>query len=295
VLTFSLRRFLAYLGAPAVAAALCAIVSYAVAGDWQELPTTGTEVYGSPIRSRDRLYLEAEALTFLAPDVPSSIGYTARFSHIPPTITPWPVVGAGMLSLINYRVTYDMVLNGREIGDLYDFVFRDSRDDKLVFGMRARLATQPDHQQDAELNFLYRYGFGAEKSAFSAAAAWVFITDQDMRMYSAARTVSNSLTGPIPYDPDTIRARTNVNLSEGIPDSGMFLIKSDATGWRVSDRALGIFQAGQEGQTRAGADFSGFVPWHTGDGLVGSVSEPGALTLLGLAFGALAVARRRAH
>jgi hypothetical protein len=295
VLTFSVRPFSAHLSTSAVAAVLCATGSHAVAGDWQELPTTGSGVFGFLGSSRDRLYLDAETLTFLAPDVPSNIGYTARFSRIPPTITPWPIVGAGTLSLINYRVTYNMVLNGREIGDLYDFVFRDSRDDKLVFGMRARMATQPDHQQDAELNFLYRYGFGAEKSAFSAAAAWVFITDQDMRMYSAARTLSNSLTGPIPYDPDTIRVQTNVNLSEGIPDSGMFLIKSDATGWRVSDRALGIFQAGQEGQTRAGADFSGFVPWHTGDGLVGSVSEPGVLTLLGLAFGALAVARRRAR
>jgi len=244
-----------------VAVALSLAGPAAFAGDFQVLPTNGTLVIGKSSQATDPLYLEAGAISFLQPDIPFSVPYTARQWT---GTAPRPVIGTGILELLDHRVTKDIELDGEEIGDLYDFVFRDTRDQKLVFGTRARLATQPDHDNDAELNFLFRYGFSAGTRTFSAEAAWAFSADTDLRLYNVGRTASDSLTGATPYNPSTIRMQSDVNNMEGNPDSGLFLIKTDATEWRLSEKALGVFQAGEEGQGRIGSDFSGFVPWITG-------------------------------
>jgi hypothetical protein len=266
------------------AAAVALASTAAVAGDFVELPQTGALITGANNANTDRLYVEAQQIETLASDsnVFTSISYTA---FVRPPGQPRQDTGSGTLTLLDHRVTLDVELNGEEIGHLYDFVFRDSRDNKLVFGMRTLLGVDPEHLDDAELNFLYRYGFEENGITFSAAAAWLFTSDFDLRMYNAGRTASTSLTGATPFDADTIRMQSDVNLSEGNPFSGLFLIKTDAETYTVGSRALGLFQAGEEGQPRVGVDVAGFVP--------APIPEPSTYAMLLGGLGLLGVIARR--
>ena len=256
----------------------------AVAGDFTELPQNGSLVVGANNPNTDRLYLEAQSITTLPGDdrIFTSISYNAIATS---GGLPRAIVGSGTLTLIDHLITLDVVLDGREIGHAFDFVFRDSRDDKLVFGMRTLLGVEPDHQQDAELNFLYRYGFQDNTATYSAAAAWMFTSDFDLRMYNVGRTASTSLLGATPFDPDTIRMQSDVNLTEGNPFSGLFLIKTDAERYTIADRGIGVFQAGEEGQPRVGVDLRGFVP--------APIPEPSTYAMLLGGLGLLGVVARR--
>jgi hypothetical protein len=256
----------------------------AVAGDFTELPQNGSLVVGANNPNTDRLYLEAQSITTLPGDdrIFTSISYNAIATS---GGLPRAIVGSGTLTLIDHLITLDVVLDGREIGHAFDFVFRDSRDDKLVFGMRTLLGVEPDHQQDAELNFLYRYGFQDDTATYSAAAAWMFTSDFDLRMYNVGRTASTSLLGATPFDPDTIRMQSDVNLAEGNPFSGLFLIKTDAERYTIADRGIGVFQAGEEGQPRVGVDLRGFVP--------APIPEPSTYAMLLGGLGLLGVVARR--
>lgn len=266
----------------AVAVALASTA--AVAGDFFELPQNGGLIVGANNPNTDRLYLEAQSIVTLPGDdrVFTSITYNAIATA---GGLPRAVLGSGTLTLLDHIVTLDVVLDGREIGHVFDFVFRDSRDDKLVFGMRTLLGVEPDHQGDAELNFLYRYGFQGETTPFSAAAAWMFTSDFDLRMYNAGRTASTSLTGATPFDADTIRMQSDVNLAEGNPFSGLFLVKTDAEAYTIAPRAIGLFQAGEEGQPRVGVDIRGFVP--------APIPEPSTYAMLLGGLGLLGVVARR--
>jgi hypothetical protein len=266
-----------------VAATLVATAGVASAGDFQALPTTGALVTGTNNPNRDRLYVEATNIVFDPSDdqAPVSIDYRAFVNS-----TPFATIATGTLTRIAYRFTEDIELDGEEIGHLYDFVFQDSRDGKLVFGMRTRLGVEDDHDDDSELNFLYRYGMTEGTTVFAPSAAWLFVSDSDLRAYSAGSTDSDALTGATPYDADTVRFQSDINLEEGNPDSGLFLVKTDAMFYRTVDRAIGVFQAGEEGQPRVGSDFAGFAP--------SAVPEPSTYALMGLGLvGVAAVARRR--
>lgn len=268
-----------------VAAALAS--TGALAGDFVELakPTPPSTIapltVGATNPNADKLYIQATSISFTDASelIPSEIVYNAIATT---GGIPRPVTGSGTLTLLASRTTEDVVLAGEEIGNVYDFVFRDSRDSKLVFGTRVMLGVEPDQSQDSELNFLYRHGF----DGYSAAAAWTFVTDFDLRMYNAGRTNSNSLTGAIPFDPDAIRFQSDVNLSEGNPYSGLFLIKTDAEAYKVGDGAIGLFQAGEEGQPRVGVDIAGFVP-------TAPIPEPSTYAMLLGGLGLLGVIARR--
>jgi len=269
----------------AAAAAVALVSTAAVAGDFVELPQTGALISGANNPNTDRLYLEAQSIETLAGDdrVFTSISYNAIATS---GGLPRAVVGSGTLTLLDHIVTLDVVLDGQEIGHVFDFVFRDSRDNKLVFGMRTLLGVEEDHQDDAELNFLYRYGFEDNGTTYDAAAAWLFTSDFDLRMYNAGRTASTSLTGATPFDADTIRMQSDVNLSEGNPFSGLFLIKTNAEAYSVGSMAMGLFQAGEEGQPRVGVDLAGFVP-------TAPIPEPSTYAMLLGGLGLLGVIARR--
>lgn len=293
-----------------LAAALSLAGFSAHAGDFTNVPTRATPgpatlVAGGQNQATDKLYLEVRD-TFVSPGViipglsfadaakliPSSIDYNARA-----TAQPRQVIATGVLTLLDYRVTNDITLpvvgsNGQptgaadKIGDLYDFVFRDSRDDKLVFGTRILLGQteeQLGNVGNSELNFVYRYGF----DGFDAAAAWLFI-DNDLRLYEAARTDSFSFTSQ-PYNEDVIRLKSDISVLEGNPFSGLYLIKTDAEFYTLDDIGVGYYQAGEEGQAVVGNSLAGFVPSNTPP-----VPEPSeyAMFLAGLGLICL-VARRR--
>ncbi len=272
-----------------VAVSMSLVAASAVAGDFSPLPTTGARVVGANNPNTDKLYLDATSITFMADDIPSSIAYNAIATS---GSLPRAITGSGTLTLLDYRVTLDIgipVSQGSSdtvaIGHLYDFVFRDSRDDALVFGTRVRLGVEDDQADDAELNFIYRYGFQEGSTTYTTAAAWLFTSDFDLRMYNAGNTSSNSLTGATPYDPNTVRMQSDVNLSEGNPYSGLFLVKTDATAYTLGT-AIGVFQAGEEGQPQVGANFTGFVP-------TAPIPEPSTYAMLLGGLGLLGVIAKR--
>ena len=281
------------------------------AGDFTAVPTRTTPgpatlVSGVQNPSADRLYLEVRdtpdpstgtiipGMSFAdaANLIPSSIDYNARA-----TAVPRPVLATGTLTLLDYRVTNDITLpvvnssgqpTGAEdkIGNLYDFVFRDSRDNKLVFGTRILLGQsleQLGNVGNSELNFVYRYGF----DGFDASAAWLFV-DNDLRLYEVSRTESFSYTSQ-PYNEDVIRMKSDISVLEGNPFSGLYLIKTDAEYYTLDNIGVGYYQAGEEGQAVVGKTLAGFVPSSTPP-----VPEPSEYAMFLAGLGLIGqVARRR--
>lgn len=248
----------------AFVASLAFACTVAAAGDFVALPTTGAPVQGRNNQNTDPLYLNATAVTYLsAPEapvdtIPGSITYTANA-----TSGSRPVTGTGVLSLLAYRFTADVQMQGQPIGHVYDFVFRDSRDNKLVFGTRVTLAVTASHSQNAEINFAFRHGFQDGTTPFEVSAGWLRLTDSDLRLYGGARTRSNSLTAAPVFDAESVRLQSDINASEGNPLSALMLIKTDAPYYKPGTGAVEVFQAGEEGQARVGVTLNGFVPTST--------------------------------
>lgn len=269
----------------------------AVAGDFFELNKAFPfRLSGANNQNTDRYFLDATGRTItssftvtteigdvLIPLVASSISYNsiATSGPIPRTVT-----GSGVLTLLDYRLTEDVQLAGQAIGDMYDFVYRDSRDNKLVFGTRVILGL-PGQQQNAELNNVFRYGFEENGTVFDAAAAWMYMSDFDLRLYSAARS-DQGLGSTDVYDPDAISFQSDINLSEDNPYSGLYLIKTNATYYTVADSAIGYFQAGEEGQPIVKAFIGGFVPTNTAP-----IPEPSTYAMLLAGLGMIGVIARR--
>lgn len=248
------------------------------AGDFTNVPLTSplaTVVEGANNSAVDQLYINATSTSWLT-------GYTGLVAE---TINYTSTGGNGTLSLLSFRENDDILLSGEEVGDLYDFVYRDSRDGKLVFGTRVLLEEEEapsmgEEEDGKELNFVFRGGF----NNLATAAAWTFLSDSDLRMYNAARTDSHELDGPFESDGDLIRFQADISTEEGNPFSGLYLVKTDATGYKLSDSAIGYFQAGEEGQKITGEYIAGYVP---------TIPEPETYGMMLLGLGLVASAARR--
>lgn len=279
----------------AAATILTATSLGAVAGDFVELNKAfPLRLTGANNQNTDRYYLDIPqnkpmtiTSSFVDKDgrtielVASSISYDARS-----TTGARPVIGTGTLTLLDYRLTEDVTLAGQAIGDIYDFVYRDSRDNKLVFGTRVLLGL-PGQQQNAELNNVFRYGFEENGTVFSAAAAWLYLSDYDLRMYSAARSDKGLLQTDV-YNPDAISFQSDINLSEGNPYSGLYLVKTNATYYTYAANSIGYFQAGEEDQPVVKAFIGGFVPTNTAP-----IPEPSTYAMLLAGLGMIGVIARR--
>jgi hypothetical protein len=278
----------------ALAVLLAAVGTAAEAGNFVNLRTDLTDlsvangglILGATSQAGDKLYIETTGVTYLAGHddllgpldggsgdvVASSITYRAY--------TGATTTGTGTLSLLDWRVTDDVpLLPGEPQAKVYDFVYRDSADDRLVFA--TRYLNEADNDQEA--NFLYRYGF----AGFEVASAWTFATDFDLRMYESGRTASNSFAALLPFDADAVRQKGDFSVTEGNPWSGLFFAKTNAPFYTDGDKAIGFFQAGQEGQAQVGGFIGGYIPT--------AVPEPGtcAMLLAGLAALGLSSTRRR--
>ncbi len=271
----------------AVASTLISMsVVSAHAGDFTNVPfttPTATVVSGAANPIADQLFLDATSISWATGFdglVAQSINYNATG-------------GSGTLNLLSFTENDDIELAGQEVGDLYDFVYQDSRDGKLVFGTRVILEEEEEEEAvvdggeefEVELNFIYRGGF----TNYSTSAAWLFLGDSDLRMYNAARTDSFDLDGPFAANAGLIRFQADISPEEGNPISGLYLVKTDATAYRFAENAIGYYQAGEEGQAVVGNFIGGYVA-----SAVTAVPEPENFALFAIGLGVIAnVARRR--
>lgn len=254
---------------------------------------TTVKVSGANQPAGDKLYLQTDNVVASGgnANVPLSIDYSAtewRTAAVGGTVPRGTPTASGTLSLIDYHVTTGITLGSDTIGDAYDFVFRDSRDNALVFGTRFVLGQSASYADDAELNFMYRYGFVEGDKVFDVKAAWLFYGDFDLRMYNASRSDVRSLTGTPLLDLNAVAFQADVNLSEGNPFSGMYLLKTDATDYKWMTDAIGYYQAGEEGQALLYSSIGGFAP------TVAAVPEPSEYAMFLAGLGLIgAVVRRR--
>ncbi|MFL9710305.1 PEP-CTERM sorting domain-containing protein [Methylobacillus sp. Pita1] len=238
--------------------------------------TNGGLVVGIQNPARDPLFLDATSYTWVD-------GYSTGYNDlVASSISYSSSSGNYELKLLDWQVTTNVpLLPGIAQATVYDFVYQDSRDGALVFG--TRYINLVDNNQ--EVNFLYRYGFeGLETSA-----GWMFLSDFDLRLYEAGRTDDYSFDFTVGFDGDAVRQKSDISVSEGNPRSGLFLVKTDATEYTLADKAIGYYQAGEEGQAVVGGFIGGFVP------TVAAVPEPSeyALMLLGLGVVGFVAGRRK--
>lgn len=183
--------------------------------------------------------------------VASAINYQT-FNRVGTTNVP---TGTGTLTLLDWRVSTGVDLSpGSAQADIYDFVYRDSSDNSLVFATRYlnRVAN------NEEANYLFRYNY-TETVGYQPGAAWLFSSDNDLRLYQAALTTDISFNNAVPYVDGVVRQKGDFSVSEGNPWSGLFLVKTDATSYYLGDKAIGFSQAGEEGQPIVSGFISGFV------------------------------------
>ncbi len=213
------------------------------AGDFTNVPFTtpdATVVEGATNTAADPLFISSTSTWVAGFEnlVAQTINYTTTSG------------GSYTLSLLDFNENDDFLLEGEELGDIYDMVYRDSRDNKLVFGTRVIL----DEVEESELNFISRAGF----TGFETDVAWTFSGDNDLRMYNAARTSSEDLDGPFAGDEDVVRMQADISFEEGNPFSGLYLIKTNAQYYTFAADSIGYVQAGEEGQEESDGSLSGF-------------------------------------
>ena len=162
-----------------------------------------------------------------------------------------PTISTGTLSLVDWRVTENVtLLPGIAQATVFDYVYRDSADGKLVFG--TRYINLVDNDQ--EVNYLYRQGAGDNPSV-----AWTFLSDYDLRMYQAGQTSDFTYDPVVDYEAGIVRQKADISVSEGNPWSGLYLVKTDAVNYGLGANAIGYYQAGEEGQSIVGGFMSGFI------------------------------------
>jgi len=248
----------------------------------------GGFVQGSNNQNADKLYIETVSATYLAgyDDISTSFADGGTGDIVASlinyrTFSAGTTLSTGTLTLVDWQVTrgVDLALGSAQ-ADIYDFVYRDSADNSLVFA--TRYLNREDNSEEA--NYLYRYGF----TGYSTAAAWTYSSDYDLRMYQAAKTTSTTGGASFALNEGTVRQMGDFSLTEENPWSGLFFVKTNATDYTVGSQAIGFYQAGEEGQSPAGGFIAGFIPT-----TVTPVPEPENYVLMMLGLGAIAFARRQ--
>jgi hypothetical protein len=187
----------------------------------------------------------------------------------------------------------------KEVGELEDAVWRDTRDGELVFGVRLEIDEEsPGVFAAAELNDLFRGNF-AGRTTF---VGYQPVTGNDLRLISAKRAAESGvdfdLNDPIETAKadeveelleveldglDVVGLQSDINGNEGNPFSAWFLIKTNAPGFALADDAIFLLQAGEEAfEEPLLVEFDGFTP----------VPIPAALSLLASALGFLGLVMR---
>lgn len=142
-------------------------------------------------------------------------------------------------------------------GRFSDYVFIDSTTNSVVIGSRLFFGTRPDGLRNvAEANDIFRYGY----TGFNVQAGWTRLSDSDLRLYSVASSNKGLGQGADVYDSNVVDFRSDINASEGNPLSGLYLIRTNATAFKVINNAIEIRQGGEEGQSVLSVKLSGYAP-----------------------------------
>ncbi|WP_157278144.1 PEP-CTERM sorting domain-containing protein [Methyloversatilis thermotolerans] len=232
-------------------------VAHAVAGEFASLPTSGN------LRIED----------FESFQIDSGPSNGANSYALP-----------GFLTVLDQRVT-EFEHEGETVGNFFDYVFSDSTG-SLYFGSRLVLSTPEDEDDYFEINDLFRTGYAG---VTDVSVAWAFVTDYDLWIYAAART-SAGFGEEDTLDLDSVGFRSDINWAEGNPQTALYLIKTDATSYKLLDGAVRLRQGGEEDEGDiVNISFAGFAP------VTAPVPEPSAYALLlsGLALTGFMAKRRR--
>lgn len=170
------------------------------------------------------------------------------------------------LSLINQIDTNFQTGSGSTYysGTFSDYAFWDTTTNSVVIGSRLYFGLRPDGQPNiAEANDIFRYGY----DGFKVQAAWTRLSDSDLRLYSVASSNKGLGQGADVYDSNVVDFRSDVNSSEGNPISGLYLIRTDATAFKVITNAIEIRQGGEEGQPVLSVKLAGYAPTKLNNGV----------------------------
>jgi len=247
------------------------LASTAANASFTNLPTDGSRIFGSSNLGTDSLFV---------PDA----GLTGN-SYLDP-VSGAPIFTYGLpshLSELN-RMQTEIELPDEDdstkfeaVGKFIDVVYRDTNDGYLVFGSRIELEAEGGEWADGELNDIFRSGF----AGWSTSVGWTREASSDLRLYSAAHSETSGVDvakgDTEVLNLDIIGMQSDINGEEGNPFSGWYLIKTNATDYRLLTDAVGLYQAGEEvGDTPFLAQMQGFAPvpvpaavWMFGSALIG--------------------------
>lgn len=174
-----------------------------------------------------------------------------------------PVVQNGVynfpstLSLINKVDTnFVSAADALYAGTFSDYVFMDTTTNSVVIGSRLYFGPVNGQRNLSEANDIFRYGY----DGFKVEAGWTRLSSSDLRAYSAAMSNVGLKQGADVYNSNVVDFRTDVNASEGNAQSGLYLIRTDATAFKVINNAIKIRQGGEEGQSVLSVSLSGYAP-----------------------------------
>ena len=198
-----------------------------------------------------RQYLENnEVLDCSGPAVasgPDSVVYELpeRFTVVESAVTSVQVLRSSLQGFVESGSV--------EVATLYDYVLRDTTDNRLVLAFQLDLAdTLPDggafKANPFEVNFFFRRGNTGLELGSAASKSYSIGTKNSLELYNMSRSVQGALGAlPIP-SADWVRFQTDINVTEGNPTHDFFYLKSDAACATFQPDAMRIRQAGEEGQ-----------------------------------------------
>lgn len=140
-----------------------------------------------------------------------------------------------------------------EVATLYDYVLRDTTDNRLVLAFQLDLVDTLSDGNEVkanpfEVNFFFRRGNTGLELGSAASKSYSIGTKNSLELYNMSRSVQGALGAlPIP-SADWVRFQTDINVTEGNPTHDFFYLKSDAECATFQPDAMRIRQAGEEGQ-----------------------------------------------